>query len=150
MKKEVSIIVSGNRSPYNDNDIYFKCNENFYTIVEYENDGKKDYSVFTDEEWNNFNVILKTFSLRRSWLALDSDYCYINTPQDYKNAVYFFKNSDIDFDDIDVKKYLEANDVYDELQKIKDNDECTINQTRNWISTNYETIQKYYQYLLDN
>lgn len=146
MEKDINIIISGERDAYTVNNISFQHNNNsLYTVVEYGD--KQDISVFTDKEWKDFNEILREFSLRQSWLASDSDYSYSHTPKDYLNAVYFIKYCEIDFDNIEVKEYLDGNDVYDILQKIGYHDRCSVNVIRDWIYTNYDTILENYRRL---
>lgn len=142
MQQELNITIFGNRMPYKNNIIHFHQNEKFYTIVEID----KDISVFEDNEWKGFKKIMDEFNLRWSWLASDSDYSYSLTPKEYIQAVYYL--SEIDFDNMEIKEYMDGNDVYDTIYKI--NDDVTINQTRNWIITNYHTIQKHYHFLLND
>lgn len=118
MKQELNIIIFGNRMPYKDKTIHFQQNEKFYTVVEI----GKDVSIFEDNEWKEFHKVLDVFKLRQSWLASDSDYSYQITPKEYKESVYYFYYCEVDFDHMEITEYLDGNDVYDTIEKIKDLD----------------------------
>ena len=163
-----------NNKEHYDTHKLFKESDNEYTVVHFAKNSNigldtADVSIFKESEWYKIKVIVNELCEICHW-SIESDMYEIpiyKPDTQIRNEEYLLTNSQqIDilkgFKDFSVDLFQNPQDIYDYLyekktqktQKTQTNHNTispntTINKFRQWLSENYESIIKHYEYVMN-
>lgn len=136
-----------------DYDIDIEDNKKYIYVISYYTPSNTDISIFEINEWDD---LLNKSEIFKKWVNIlnrESDIEYINTHPEIKNATYYlYHNCEYcKYNDFTSLEYYTGNnqDIYERVfletkNKNKGRYNISINNFREWISVNYEKINKNY------